>query len=80
MLEHTNFKTTSIEFPGSKYFIFAWGGVSIWTCCLSFIKNLYYTTHRIASYIHKLINDPLDKIYVNFEQKRSSASTKKLRP
>ena len=36
-------------------------------------KNLYYT-HRTALYIHKLINDPPDKIYVNFEQRRSSAS------
>lgn len=73
LLENTNLKKTSIKFPSREYFLFVWGDVSIWSYCLSFIKNLYYT-HRTALYVHKLINDPPDKIYVNFEQRRSSAS------
>lgn len=73
LLKDTGLKKTSISFPNREYLLYNWGDVSIWTCCLSFIKNLYFT-HRTALYIHKLINDPPDKIYVNFEQRRSSAS------
>jgi len=73
LLEHTDLKETSIKFPTREYFLYTWGDVSIWTYCLSFIKNLYYT-HQTALYIHGLINNPLDKIYINFEQRRNSAS------
>lgn len=73
LLKDTELKKTSVSFPNREYLLYNWGDVSIWTCCLSFIKNLYFT-HRTALYIHKLINDPPDKIYVNFEQRRSSAS------
>jgi len=73
LLEHTDLKETSIKFPTREYFLYTWGDVSIWTYCLSFIKNLYYT-HQTALYIHGLINNPLDKIYINFEQRRSSTS------
>ncbi len=73
LLEHTDLKNTSIKFPTREYSLFIWGDASIWACCLSFIKNLYYT-HRTALYIHKLINDPPDRIYINFEQRRSSAN------
>ncbi|MDO8749409.1 MAG: hypothetical protein Q7J72_09905 [Candidatus Omnitrophota bacterium] len=73
LLKRTDLKKTSIKFPNREYSLFSWGDVSVWVYCLSFIKNLYYT-HRTALYIHKLINDPPDKIYVNFEQRRSSAS------
>ena len=41
LLEHTDLKKTSIKFPNREYFLFIWGDVSIWTYCLSFIKNLY---------------------------------------
>lgn len=73
LIKYTDLKETAIKFPYREYFFFSWGDVSIWTYCLSFAKNLYYT-HRTALYIHGLINDPPDKIYVNLEQKRSSAS------
>lgn len=71
--EHLNLKQTSIKFHSREYYIYVLGEISIWTHCLSFIENSYYT-HRTALYIHNLINDPPDKIYVNFEQRRSSAS------
>ncbi|MDD5561753.1 MAG: hypothetical protein PHT50_06490 [Candidatus Omnitrophica bacterium] len=73
LLQHTDLKLTSIKFPTREYSLFVWRDAPIWAYCLSFIKNLYYT-HRTALYIHKLINDPQNKIYVNFEQKRNSES------
>ena len=73
LLAQTALKKNSIKFPSREYFIFVWGEPSIWTYCLSFIKNLCYT-HQTALYIHKLIDEPIDKIYINYEQRRSSAS------
>jgi predicted transcriptional regulator of viral defense system len=73
LLQNTDLKKTTIKFPAREYFLFTWGDISIWTYCLSFTKKLYYT-HRTALFIHNLIDDQQNEIYVNFEQRRSSAS------
>lgn len=73
LLENTNLKMTSIKFPHREYYRYTLGEVTIWAYCLSLVKNSYYT-HRTALYIHNLISDPPNKIYVNFEQRRNSLS------
>lgn len=73
LLKNNALKTMDIYFPKQQFQRFVYGKPNIWAYCISLIKNSYYT-HRTALYIHGLINKDHNEIYLNFEQRRNSAS------
>ena len=69
LLEETQMKKFQLPFPQRRETRYLWGESSEYELALSLRENSYFT-HQTAAYLHGLIDDPMNNLYVNFEQSK----------
>ena len=69
LVAETGLQKIIFEFPHRRETRYVWGDVSEFDIILS-LKKGSYLSHQTATYLHGLIEGPLENIFVNFEQSR----------
>ncbi len=76
-LNKINLKEETIDFPYRSYKRYIWKEASKYDYYLSLVKNSYFS-HKTALFLHQLIDNEPNTIYLNFEQSRKPQPKGKL--
>jgi hypothetical protein len=73
LLEQTNLKKVSFDFPNRKIIRYVWGQVPLHELLMTLQSNCYFS-HYTAMYLHDLTEQVPKTVYVNQEQPAKSRS------
>ena len=69
LVDESELQKIQLEFPKRRETRYVWGAAPEIELALS-LKAGSYISHQSAAYLHRLIDGPLENIFVNFEQSR----------